>query len=39
MPEQARLDVLRPERLAEQRVVEEVDLADREVVRRPPVGV
>ena len=37
--EQARLDVLEPQRLAQQRVVEQVDLADREVVRRPPVGV
>ena len=39
MAEQARLDVLRPERLAEQRVVEQVDLSDGEVVRRPPPGV
>ena len=37
--EEARLDVLRAERLPQQRVVEEVDLADREVVRGPPVGV
>ena len=33
------LDVLRPERLAQERVVQEVDLADREVVRGAPVGV
>jgi hypothetical protein len=33
------LDVLRRERLANQRVVEQVDLADREVVGGPPVGV
>ena len=39
VPEQARLDVLRPQRLAEQRVVEEVDLPDGEVVGRAPVGV
>ena len=37
--EQARLDVLRPERRPEQRVVEQVDLADRQVVRGPPVRV
>ena len=37
--EQPRLDVLEPQRLAQQRVVEQVDLADRQVVRRPPVGV
>ena len=39
MPEQARLHVLGAQRLAEQRVVEQVDLPDREVVRRAPVGV
>ena len=39
VPEQARLDVLGLERLAEQRVVEQVDLPDREVVRGPPVRV
>ena len=27
------------ERLAEQRIVEQIDLADREVIGRPPVGV
>ena len=37
--EQPRLDVLRLERLAQQRVVEQVDLADRQVVGRAPVGV
>ena len=37
--EQARLDVLRRERLAQQRVVEQVDLADGEVVRGAPVRV
>jgi hypothetical protein len=37
--EQPRLDVLEPQRLAQQRVVQQVDLSDREVVRRPPVGV
>ena len=36
VPEQARLDVLGRERLAQQRVVEQVDLADRQVVRGPP---
>src|SRR5262249_43815022 len=37
--EQAGLDVLRTERLTEQWVVEQVDLADREVVGRAPVSV
>ena len=39
VPEQPRLDVLRPQRLAQQRVVEQVDLADGQVVRRAPPGV
>src|SRR5262249_34972129 len=39
MAQEPRLDVLRLERLAEQRVIEEVDLADREIVGRTPVGV
>ena len=37
--EQPRLDVLPLERLFQERVVEEVDLADRQVVGGPPVGV
>src|SRR5213078_4113183 len=37
--EQPRLDVLDAQRLAQQRVVEQVDLADREVIRGAPVGV
>jgi hypothetical protein len=39
MAEKPRLDVLPLQRLAEKRIVEEVDLADGEIVRRPPVGV
>ena len=39
VPEQPRLDVLRPELLGEQRVVEQVDLPDRQVVGRAPPGV
>ena len=39
VPEQPRLDVLGPQRFAQQRVVEQIDLADREVVRGAPVGV
>ena len=39
VPEQAGLDVRRGERHLEQRVVEQVDLTDGEVVRRPPVPV
>ena len=38
-PEQPRLDVLGLQRLSQQRVVQQVDLADREVVGRAPVGV
>src|SRR3954453_12038864 len=37
--EQARLDVLRLEPLLQERVVEQVDLADGEVVGRAPVSV
>ena len=37
--EQPRLDVLALERLFQERVVEQVDLPDREVVGGPPVGV
>jgi hypothetical protein len=37
--EQPRLDVLRRQRLAQQRVGLQVDLADREVVVGPPPGV
>ena len=39
MAEKPRLDVLGPERLAQERIVEQVDLTDREVVGRAPVGV
>ncbi len=37
--EQARLDVLRPQRLGEQRVVQQVDLPDGQIVGRPPIRV
>ena len=39
VPEQARLDVLTLERLPQERVGEQVDLPDREIIRGPPVGV
>jgi hypothetical protein len=39
VPEQARLDVPGAERLAQQRVVVEIDLPDGQIVRRPPPGV
>jgi hypothetical protein len=39
MAEQARLDVFDLQRLAEQRIVEEIDLSDRQIVRRPPPGM
>ena len=36
---QARFDVLALKRLLEQRIIEEIDLADRQVIGRSPVGV
>jgi hypothetical protein len=39
MPEKARLGVLERERPAEERVVEQIDLADGKIVRGPPPGV
>ena len=39
VPEQPRLDVLDLQRLAQQRIVEQVDLSDRQVVGGAPVGV
>jgi hypothetical protein len=39
MAEEARLDVVGLERLTQQRIVEQVDLTDREVVRGTPVGI
>ena len=39
MTEQPRLDVGTFERLSQQRIVEQIDLPDGQVIRRPPVGV
>ena len=39
VPEQPRLDVVLGQRLLEQRIVVEIDLADRKVVGGPPVRV
>ena len=39
MPQQTRLDVFRRQRLLEQRIVVEINLSDRQVVRSPPVCV
>ena len=39
MAEQARFDVRQLERLLQQRIIVEIDLADREIVRCPPVSV
>ena len=39
MPEQARLDVREGQLLAQQRVGEQIDLPDRQVVRGAPIGV
>src|SRR5439155_10852140 len=39
VPEEPRLHVLGAERLAQERVVEQVDLPDGEVVGRAPVGI
>src|SRR5205085_3859869 len=37
--EEAGLGVLEPERLAQERVIEQIDLPDGEIVRRAPVSV
>jgi hypothetical protein len=37
--EQPRLDVLDAQWLAQQRIVEQVDLSDRQVVGTPPPGI
>ena len=39
MPEQARLDVFKPEGDFQQRVVPQIDLTDGKVVRRVPISV
>ena len=39
VPEQHRLDVLRPERRAKQGIITEIELADRQIIGRAPVGV
>ena len=39
MPQQSRLDVLQAQRLLQQRVIEEIDLPDRQVIGRTPVSV
>lgn len=39
MSEKPRLDVLQFERLAKERIVEQINLSDREIVCRSPVGV
>src|ERR1051325_12024435 len=39
MPEQARLDVLATQRLAQEWVGQQVDLSNGQIVRSPPVGV
>ena len=39
MPEQTRLDMLALERHFEERIVEQIDLPDRKVIRGPPVGI
>ena len=39
MAQQARLDVLEFERLAQQRIGVEVNLPDGKIIRRAPVGV
>ena len=36
---QPRLDVFSLERLFEQRIIEQIDLPDRQIIRRPPIGV
>lgn len=39
MAEQSRFDVFFLQRFLEERIVEQLDLADRQIVRRPPIGI
>ena len=39
MPDHQRLHMREPQRLLEQRVVVQIDLADRQIVRRPPIPI
>jgi hypothetical protein len=39
VPEQAGLDVFGQERFTQQRIVQQIDLSDRQVVGRPPVPI
>ena len=39
MPQQSRLDVLPAERFAEQRIIEQIDLSDAEIIRGEPIAV
>ena len=39
MSEQPRLDMLGPQRLAQQRIVEQINLADRQIVGGAPVTI
>jgi hypothetical protein len=39
MPEQAGFDMFEPQRRFEQRIVLQIDLPDRGVIRRAPIGV
>jgi hypothetical protein len=39
VPEEPGLDVVKRQRLSQQRVVQQIDLTDRQIVRRPPVTI
>ena len=39
VPKQPRLDVLTLERFAQERIIEQIDLPDGEIIGRPPIGV
>jgi hypothetical protein len=39
MPKQTRLDVLGSQRLVQQRIIQKIDLADGQIVRRAPIGI
>jgi hypothetical protein len=39
MPEQTGFDMFEPQRGFEQRIILQIDLPDREVIRRAPIGV
>jgi hypothetical protein len=39
VPQKPGLDVFDPKRFSEERIVKQIDLADREIIRRSPVSI